>query len=157
MKPYFIIPCLTIFVLLSGCSVLSTGSRYNAKVVIPNHANAYIFYKGKSYGKGNATIKILRQEANNLSFKIVEENCNTETHSFSQHKFRWGSMALSLVATPVFGITPIPLGIIIDGGTGACWQPDINEKGVTKQDIDNFTYTINYTGCKKSKLISYDK
>lgn len=66
-------------------------------------------------------------------------------------------MPLSILGgTIIFGIAPIPLGIAIDGGTGSWWKPDIYEKGVTQQDFDNFTYSVNYTGCPDKKSTTID-
>ena len=46
---------------------------------------------------------------------------------------------------------PLPWGLIVDASTGAWWKPDIHEKGVTKENFNNYTYTINYTGCSNNQ------
>lgn len=131
-------------VLFSSCATIFGGSRYYAKVVVPNHPNASITYKNIQYGSGEAMINNYRSEANNFEVTIQEEGCQEETHQFSGRTFRGWAFTGSLVGWTSWYI---PFGVIIDGMTGSWWKPDVIEKGIVKQDYDHYLYNIDYTGC----------
>lgn len=151
MTKNYLILVLTASVLTS-CATIFGGNKYYANVQVPNHPNAKIEFDGKLKGTGEATFKVKRNEANNFSVTIKENDCETETKVFSKRKFRGWAFAGSLVGwTGFYQGIPLPWGIIVDAGTGAWWKPDIHENGVTKENFNNYTYTINYTGCSNNQ------
>ena len=140
--------------ILSSCATIVGGSKYYAKVQVPDHPNAKIEYKGNYQGTGEATFKAKRRESNEFSVIIKEEGCETQTKNFTQRQFRGWAFAGTVVGwTGVISTAPyvLPWGIALDGITGAWWKPDINETGVTKQDFNHYIYRIDYTGCKDKK------
>ena len=139
---------LAFFSMLTSCATIIGGSKYYAKVQVPDHPNAKIEYKGDYQGTGEATFKVKRKEANNFSVTIKEDGCETQIKNFKQRKFRgWAFAGTVLGWTGLINGIPLPWGVVVDGATGAWWKPDINEKGVTKQDFNNYIYQIDYTGC----------
>ena len=140
--------------ILSSCATIIGGSKYYAKVQVPDHPNAKIEYKGDYQGTGEATFKAKRRKANNFSVTVKEEDCETQTIDFTQRQFRgWAFVGTVVVWTGVISTAPyiLPWGIATDLATGSLWKPDINEKGVTKQDFNHYIYRIDYTGCKDKK------
>jgi len=147
-----VITLLVITLLFSNCATIIGGSKYYAKVQVPDHPNAKIEYKGDYKGTGEATFKAKRKEANNFSITIKEKGCETQTTDFTQRTFRGWAFTGSLLGwTGLYQGIPLPFGIVVDASTGAWWKPDINEKGVTKQDYNHYIYRINYTGCTNKK------
>lgn len=139
-------------ILFSSCATIIGGSKYYAKVQVPDHPNAKIEYKGDYKGTGEASFKVKRREANQFSITVKEKGCETQTTDFTQRTFRGWAFAGSLLGwTGLYQGVPLPWGIVVDASTGAWWKPDINEKGVTKQDYNHYIYRINYTGCKEKK------
>lgn len=139
----------------SGCAVIAGGSNYYAHVVVDEHPDAAIKYKGLTKGYGNTTIKIPRKEANQLVFTISEPGCPTIQREFTERIFRGWSFVGTLVTWTGLSINggpwlPIPFGVLVDGPTGAWWKPDENEKGITKTDYKNYNYNIIYNECDKS-------
>jgi len=132
--------------LLTSCATIIGGSYYYAKVQVPNHPNAKIEYKGEYKGQGEASFKAKRKEASNFSVIITEDGCKSQNIDFTQRQFRGWAFAGTLIGwTGIYGGIPLPWGIAVDGITGAWWKPDINEKGVTKQDFNHYIYRIDYT------------
>jgi len=150
MKNLFnLLMLLAIASILSSCATIIGGSKYYAKVQVPDHPNAKIEYKGDYQGTGEASFKAKRKEANNFSVTIKEEGCETQTKDFTQRKFRGWAFAGTVVGwTGLYSGIPLPWGVAVDLSTGALWKPDINENGVTKQDFNHYIYRIDYTGCK---------
>jgi len=135
--------------ILSSCATIVGGSKYYAKVQVPNDQNAIIEYNGIYQGTGEATFTAKRKDANNFSVIIKKEGCETQTKEFTQRTFRgWAFAGTVLGWTFIYGVIPIPVGVFVDVATGALWKPDMNEAGVTKQDFNHYIYQINYTGCE---------
>lgn len=151
MKYLLLLLILVIMIIsMSSCATIVGGPSYYAKVQVPNHPTAKIEYRGKVRGEGEVSFRAKRQFADRFSVKIMKDGCETEIKSFTGRKFRGWAFFGSLVGwTFAIGVVPVPLGIIVDGATGAWWKPDINEKGVTKQDYNHYMYRIDYTGCQE--------
>ncbi len=161
---FYFLALLVITVIITSCATIIGGSKYWAQIQVPDHPNAKIEYKGMYQGTGVALFTAKRSEANQFSVKIKEEGCETETKKFSQRSFRGWAFVGTVVGWTGLTINggpwlPIPFGVIVDGATGAWWKPDINEKGVSKQDYKHYNYYIDYTGCKSktSTTIEQDK
>ena len=147
---FYLLMLLVITGILSSCATIIGGSKYYAKVQVPDYPDARIEYKGYYQGNGEASFKAQRKEANNFSVTIKKEGCETQTTNFTQRSFRGLAFAGTVVGFTGFvpgTFIPLPWGVLVDGVTGALWQPDINEKGVTKQDLNHYIYRIDYTGC----------
>lgn len=156
MKNFFyFLMLLAITSILQSCATIFGGNKYYAKVQVPNHPNAKIEYKGYYKGTGEASFLAKRKEANNFSVTIKEEGCETQTVNFKQRKFRGWSFVGTLVTWTGLSVNglflPIPFGVIVDGANSAWWKPDINEKGVIKEDYKHYIYQIEYTGCPDDK------
>jgi hypothetical protein len=135
--------------ILPGCATIIGGTRYYAKVQVPNYPDAKIEYNNTYEGTGEASFRVKRKEADNFTVTIKKDNCASQTVRFTQRQFRGWAFAGTLLCTGLVYYIPIPVGVIVDASTGAWWKPDITEKGVTKQDYNHYIYSINYTGCKK--------
>ncbi len=145
---------MAVIFLFSSCATIIGGSKYYAKVVVPEHPDAKIEYKGISVGTGEANFKVKRMEANQFAVTIREEGCETQIKEFKGRKFRgWSFVGTLLGYTGFVGSVPLPWGVVLDGATGAWWKPDINEKGVSKQDYNHFIYQIDYSGCSNGNSI----
>lgn len=150
---------LAIISILSSCATIVGGSKYYAKVQVPNDPNAIIEYDENYQGAGEASFKALRKDANQFSVTIKKEGCEAQTKEFSQRAFRGWALAGTVIGwTVMYGAIPIPVGVFVDIATGALWKPDINEVGVTKQDFNHYIYIVNYTGCEdKSDSLTVEK
>ena len=139
--------------ILTSCATIVGGSKYYAKVHVPNHPTAKIEYKNAyqgmgEVGTGEVVFKVDRKEAKNFSVTVKKDSCETQTQHFTQRKFRGWAFFLTIVGwTGIINGIPIPWGVAVDVATGALWKPDINEKGVSKQDYKHYIYRIDYTGC----------
>ena len=160
---FYFLSLLTTIGIMTSCATIIGGSKYWAKVQIPDHPNAKIEYKGNYQGTGEASFMAKRAEANKFSVTITEEGCETETKNFTQRSFRGWTFVGTVVGWTGLTINggpwiPIPFGVIVDGAAGAWWKPDINEKGVGKLDYKHYTYQIDYSGCinKTSATIKQD-
>ena len=143
---------LTSMFINQSCAVIAGGSRYYANVVVEGHPNAKISYDGQTKGYGNTTVKLLRKDANNLTFTISEDGCPTVDKTFTERKFRGWAFVGTLVTWTGLSINggpwiPIPFGVIVDGATGAWWKPDENEVGISKVDYKNYNYNLQYKEC----------
>lgn len=152
---FYFVALMAIASIMTSCATIIGGSKYWAKVQVPDHPNAKIEYKGNYQGTGEASFTAKRSEANQFSVTIKEDGCETETKNFTQRSFRGWAFVGTVIGWTGLTINggpwlPIPFGVIVDGATGAWWKPDINEKGVSKQDYKHFNYQIDYT-CFKSK------
>jgi len=139
-----------------GCAVIAGGSKYYGHFVVEGHPNAAIKYDGITRGYGSATIKLPRNEANNLMITVSESGCPTIQRQYTERKFRGWSFVGTLVTWTGLSINggpwvPIPFGVIVDGSTGAWWKPDVNENGITKTDYKNYNYSIIYNECNKTQ------
>jgi hypothetical protein len=135
--------------LMTSCATIIGGSKYNAHITVKDRPNATITYKNGLVGKGTASIKVPRREANQFYLKIKEEGCKTQIDSFTTRSFRGWALAGTLIGWT--GVTttgiPLPLGLGVDLATGALWKPNVSEKGITKLNSKNYNYLINYKGC----------
>lgn len=152
---FYSLTLIAIVSIMTSCATIVGGSKYWAKVQVPDHPNAKIEYNGIYQGTGEASFTAKRSEANNFSVTIKKEGCETETKNFTQRSFRGWAFVGTVVGWTGLTINggpwlPIPFGVIVDGATGAWWKPDVNEKGVRKEDYKHFTYQIDYTGCKNN-------
>jgi hypothetical protein len=141
---------LLIFIVLgfSSCATIFGGSKYYAHVTVEDHPNATIKYNGSMRGKGHATIKLNRKDANKLSFEVKEEGCEPQTVDYVGRSFRtWAFIGSALGWTGLVNGIPLPWGVAVDLATGAVWKPNLKEKGITKQDSKNYNYSITYKGC----------
>lgn len=159
---FYFLALLAIVSIMTSCATIIGGSNYWAKVQVPDHPNAKIEYKGNYQGTGGALFIAKRSEANKFSVTIKEEGCETETKNFTQRSFRGWAFVGTVVGWTGLTINggpwlPIPFGVIVDGGNGAWWKPDINEKGVSKMDYKHFNYQIDYTGCKSKTSNSIEQ
>ena len=134
----------------SGCATIFGGSKYYAHVVIVNNEKLDIYYQGELKGKGDAAFKVKRKDANDFTVILKKENCPDEITTFSKRRFRWWFLLME--PWLIINYTPIPIGFIIDGATGAYWKPSTKEKGVSKMDYRNYRYNIIYNGCKTDSL-----
>lgn len=145
-------------VMTSSCATIVGGTNYYAKVQVPNHPDAKIEYKGKVLGLGEASFKAERKKANEFSVTISKEGCERETINFHERKFRgWAFVGTLVGFTGIVSGVPLPWGVAVDGMTGAWWKPDINEKGVMKQDYNHYVYIANYKGCVNSEKSKIDE
>lgn len=147
MKNYtvLIVACTLITMSLSSCATIVGGAKYNAKVQVPGHPEAKITVNGLYRGKGEALFKVYRRDADKLSITIQEDNYEQETTYYTGKKFRgWSFIGTIIGWTGSFGGIPLPWGILVDASTGAWWSPDISEKGIIKQDYDNYVYIMDY-------------
>jgi hypothetical protein len=135
--------------LMTSCATIIGGSRYNAHITVKDRTNATITYKNGLVGKGTASIKVPRREANQFYLEIKEEGCKTQIDSFTTRSFRGWALVGTLIGWT--GVTttgiPLPWGLGVDLATGALWKPNVSEKGITKLDLKNYNYLINYKGC----------
>lgn len=134
----------------SSCATIIGGSKYYAKVQVPEHSDAKIEYQGNYKGTGEASFKAKRRDADNFSVTVKKEGCEKETKTFTQKSFRGWAFTGTLLGWTGFipgTYIPLPWGIAVDAATGAWWKPDINEIGVTKQDYNHYIYQIDYKGC----------
>ncbi len=131
--------------IFSSCATIIGGSSYDAHVTIADHPNATIFYNNTIRGKGEATFKIKRKDANKVQLTIKEDGCQQQIDSFTHRKFRVGA----LVGDVGLGVSVyiLAVSIPIDLIDGSLWKPDISEKEIKKENYKTFNYLINYSGC----------
>lgn len=133
--------CTTFSLLFSSCAAIVGGAKYNARVRVPDHPNAKISINGQYRGNGEASMVIKRKEANMLNITVQEGDDEPQTTTFNDRKFRAGAFIFDLL---LGWVPPIPVGIIVDGATGAWWKPDDKDPWITKIDGKNYLYTITY-------------
>ncbi len=139
---------------LTSCATIVGGSRYIARVIVPNRPNATIKYQGIILGSGTATMKVHRSKANAFSVSVKEDGYNEQTFNFSQRTFRgWAFFGTIVVWTGAAGSIPLPWGAVVDLSTGALWKPNINEKGVSKMDHKNYIYSLDYKAEKSNVVV----
>lgn len=147
MRKFSSLFLITVSVLfLSSCATICGGSRYYAKVQVPNHPDARIEYKGEYMGSGEVSFAVPRREADVFSVTIKEEGNPDYYKRYYMREFRgWAFFGTVIGWT---GVTPtgipLPWGMVVDGACGSWWKPDIREPGVIKNDYKHFTYKIDY-------------
>ena len=131
---------------LSSCATIVGGSKYYARVIVPNRPNATIKYQGIVQGSGTAILKVNRSQANGLLLSVKEDGYDEQVFRFTQRTFRgwafFGTIVLWTGLTP--GGIPLPWGMVLDGIDGSLWKPSIGEKGISKMDHKNYIYTLDY-------------
>ncbi|WP_157601029.1 hypothetical protein [Persicobacter sp. CCB-QB2] len=133
----------------SSCATMFGGGKYRARIVVPDHPNAKIEYMGSVRGMGDATVLVPRKDADKLSLKISEKDCEAQMVNYHRKVFRGWAFTGSLLGwTGLLNGIPLPWGIAVDGINGAFWKPDVRESGIFKEDYNNYIYQINYNGCK---------
>ncbi|MEQ9168187.1 MAG: SHOCT domain-containing protein [Fulvivirga sp.] len=130
----------------SGCATIVGGSKYSADVMVDDHSNADIYYNNRQYGKGYASIRIPRKEADKITFTVKKEGCEDQDFKYVSRKLRGWAIA-GTIFTWTGNPIPIPYGLIVDLATGAVYKPDASEPGVRKDSYKRFEYTLDYTGC----------
>ena len=133
--------CATFSFLFTSCAAIFGGAQYNARVKVPDHPNAKISINGQYRGNGEASMVIKRKEANMLNITVQEGDDEPQTTVFNNRKFRAGAFIFDLL---LGWVPPVPVGIIVDGATGAWWKPDDKDPWITKIDRKNYLYTITY-------------
>lgn len=144
-KTLLLVACVPF--LFSSCATIFGGSNYVAHVTVVDNPKANIIYKGKDLGNGQVKFKVPRKESDKFSFMVKEEGCQEQVFKYINRTFRGWALAGSLVTFTTYFI---PFGGIVDLANGAYWKPDIFEKGVSKIDYNNYTYSVYYPGCNKT-------
>ena len=150
---FYILVLLGISGIFSSCATIVGGSKYVARVQVPDHPNAKIQYQGNFQGTGVASFKVKRKNADKFSVTIKEDGCEDQTKNFTQRQFRGWAFFGTVVGWTGFtkgSYIPLPFGVVVDLATGALWKPDVNEKGVVKVDYKHYLYQIDYSGCKST-------
>jgi hypothetical protein len=129
--------------ILGSCGTIFGGSTYNAHVVVNNNPNAKIYYKDEFVGTGDATFKVKRYNANKFNITLKNSGCQDQTFVYKKSSIRGWALAGSLLSWSTYGI-------IVDAVTGALVKPNVNEKGLSKENYKNFKYTLDYAGCANS-------
>ncbi|HSZ25116.1 MAG TPA: hypothetical protein VK766_05335 [Cytophagaceae bacterium] len=130
-------------VLVSSCATIVGGAKYNAHVVVAGRPNAQIIYKGNVKGNGEAIFKVRRKEANKFQVTIKENGYDDQKINYVSRTFRGGAFVASILCwTGLVGGVPLPWGMTLDLITGAVWKPDLREKGISKENYKNYTYSI---------------
>ena len=147
-KLLYLLGLIVLSASFSSCATIFGGSKYHAKVQVPDYSDAKIEYQGSYKGSGEASFKAKRKDADNFSVTVKKEGCENQTKNFTQKSFRGWAFAGTLVGwTSWYAGLPLPWGVGLDAITGAWWKPDISERGVTKQDYNHYIYQIDYNGC----------
>lgn len=146
-KTLVFLASLAIICAMNSCATLIGGSSYTAKVVAVDHPNATISVNGETKGVGEVTFRWKRSQADNLAVVLKEEGCDEQITRFNTKSFR----VLPLIGN-ILIVGGIP-GIIIDFATQSVWQPDTNERGVSKINVNTFLYEIIYDKCPKKRMM----
>jgi hypothetical protein len=137
--------------LFSSCGTIIGGSNYNAHVLVDNKPTAKIYYNNEYKGVGDATFKVKRKDANKLSITVKEDGGQEQVFEYKSRKFRgWAFAGTILTWSGFIGPVPVPWGIIMDLSTGSLWKPDVNEKGIIKEDYKNYNYHLELTNPTKT-------
>ncbi len=140
-----ILMLLTALVFFQSCATIVGGSKYNAHVIVRDHPQATITYKGEFKGTGIAFIPAKRKEANKFSVTVKEEGCNEQTVNFTTRSFRGGAFVGTVIGwTALVSGIPLPWGAVVDLSSGALWKPNVKEPGIVKTNTKNYTYFIDY-------------
>lgn len=136
--------------LFTSCGTIIGGSNYNAHVLVENSPTAKIYYNNEFKGVGDATFKVKRKDANKLSITVKEDGGQEQVFEYKSRTFRgWAFAGTVLTWTGFIGSIPVPWGIIMDLSTGSLWKPDVNEKGIIKEDYKNFNYHLELSNPSK--------
>ena len=135
---------LIFFSLLSSCATITGGSYYNATALVPDHPSATVTHNSMQATHGQALVRIMRRNADKVSFVVEEKGCKPQTFSFHQRKFR------SAAAIGNLGfIFYMPITVLCDALTGSWYKPDVTETNVSIKDTKSYIYTLDYSSCKR--------
>jgi len=161
IKSFLIAVFITIA--FTNCATIFGGSSYYGHAIVKDHPKAKITYNDQTRTNGFARFKIKRAKANQVTFIVTEDSCESQKFRFNKKKLRWGALVTSTVGsvfvnafyiqipiddTTKLTLPPIPGFAIFDIITGAAWKPYQKEKGITKVNFRQYQYTLNYTGCE---------
>jgi hypothetical protein len=136
--------------LFTSCGTIIGGSNYNAHVLVDNKPTAKIYYNNELKGIGDATFKVKREHANKLSITVKDDAGQEQVFEYKSRTFRgWAFAGTILTWTGAIGGIPVPWGIIMDLSTGSLWKPDVNEKGIIKENYKNYNYHLEFTNPTK--------
>ena len=141
--------------LLNGCAFIIGGASYDAQVKVVGSNKTVKIYREDTYiGNNTAIIDIKRREANSLLFKIEAEGCEPKEYAFTSRRFRTGAFICSILfftseldANNPNTFFPLPLGAGVDLISGAVWKPNVNEPNIYKKNLNNYIYSLDYSGC----------
>lgn len=146
MKKFTIITMFLIAALgMQSCGTIVGGAKYYAKVQVEDNPNAKIYYQGQYKGTGEANFKVKRRNADKFSVTIKEKGKEDFVKNYTQRSFRgWAFVGTVVGWTGTIATAPyiLPWGVATDIATGSLWKPDISEKGVSKEDMKHFVYTV---------------
>ncbi len=151
--------CSFLFLLIfaSSCATIVGGSKYYANITVDDHSDAYIYYNEAIAGKGYASIKIPRNEIDELVFTVKKEGCDDQNFAYVSKRVRGWALANSILFFTSAAPFPIPYGALIDFAFGSIYKPDIRERGIIKNDFRHYNYILDYTGCDASKPVIVKK
>lgn len=152
IKHLFLIISFLMSLSLCSCATLVGGAKYNAKIVVSNHPDAKIIVNGQYEGTGETNVILKRRKANKLEITVQKDDCEPETTKFIRRSFRGWALAGDLLGLGL-------ISTIVDISDGSLWKPCVKEKGVRKENYDNFVYTIYYKAIpiiKKTKPIDQE-
>ena len=153
----FVLSCIFISI-FSSCATIFGGAKYNATFKVRNAEGASIYYNGRPI-RNNSTILIPRKNADKVNIQIEKEGYLTEDFFFRSRKLRGFALLCN-----IFSITTIttqngyqyqqfriPIGFIVDLiNSSAMWKPNVNERGIIKENYDKYIYDIEYKGTPKN-------
>jgi len=156
--------------LLSGCATIVGGMRYNALVEVPKYPDAQVKCNISHLKDGQNRFRLKRSDADKVEFTISHEGCADQTTRFYSRKIRGWALTGTIVGWTGLSLEggdpnsteddtwiPVPWGVFLDGMTGAWWKPDEFELGVTKQNMNNYIYSIDYKGCDAGQEVVVQK
>ena len=122
---------------LNSCATIVSTANYTARVIVENDEKATIIVDDEIKGYGQADFKWKRSNADNLSVIVAEEGYKSQTVNFNRKTLNTLPFLGNLISWE------IP-GLVVDLVTGAAYQPDETERGITKTSNNVFLYKIFY-------------
>ena len=93
-------------VFFSSCATIFGGSIYVAHIKVEKYPSASITYNGLERGKGEASIKVKRRDADKIAIVIKESGCETQVFNYSHRSLRGWTLAVPLgIGTPISLLT----------------------------------------------------
>lgn len=137
MKKIQILSLIAIGLLFTSCATITGTTNYTAKVIVEDNPDVAIIVDNDVKGYGEAMFKWKRANADKLSITLSEDGFKKETIHYNRNNFR----TLPFLGNLILGGIP---GFIVDVLTGAVYEPDETEPGITKQTTDVFLYRLKY-------------